>query len=94
MRMRALVRNREGNHEVSLQTNDNVHSLVEVEVDGEFGAEGAPANQVSYRARVEARAGEEVIRDLMHATDRVAEVQNTLRVSTPVTLLQIEAVSV
>jgi uncharacterized OsmC-like protein len=64
---------------------------VEVEVRGEFGAEGEPARQVTYHARVEAAASEEDIRDLMRHTDGVAEIQNTLGAGTPVTLSRIEA---
>ncbi len=61
---------------------------VEVEVGGDFGAEGEPAKNVTYRARVTAYASEEQIRELMWHTDKVAEIQNTLRVQTPVTLSQ------
>lgn len=67
---------------------------VEVEVEGAFGAEGEPAKQVSYRAKVTAQANEEQIRELMIYTDRVAEIQNTLRVETPVVLSSIEVVTV
>jgi organic hydroperoxide reductase OsmC/OhrA len=70
-----------------------VHS-VEVTVEGDFGSPGEPARNVSYRARVAARASEEAIRSLMQQTDQVAEIQNTLRSATPVTLAQIETVSV
>jgi uncharacterized OsmC-like protein len=138
VRIRAHVRNREGDHQVTLQTNGTARFLhippkstgsgssanggellflalatcycndiyreaarrgikvdhVEVEVAGEFAAEGAPATNVSYRARVEARADQAVIRDLMESTDRVAEIQNTLRMSTPVTLTHMDVVSV
>jgi uncharacterized OsmC-like protein len=65
---------------------------VEVDVTGEFGAEGEPARHVTSRARVVARADEAEIRELMQQTDAMAEIQNTLRVATPVTLDQIEAV--
>ena len=64
---------------------------VEVEVDGEFGAEGEPARGVTYRARVAARAPLEEIQLLMRETDRVAEIQNTLRAATEVTLSETEA---
>lgn len=67
---------------------------VEVEVEGQFGAEGEPARAVTYRAKVTAQANEAEIQELMKHTDSVAEVQNTLRVMTPVTLSGIEAVSV
>jgi uncharacterized OsmC-like protein len=59
---------------------------VEVEVEGEFPAEGAPAEHVSYRASVKADADEDAIRDLMRHTDTVAEIQNSLRAGIPVEL--------
>ncbi len=52
---------------------------VEVEVVSEFGAEGEPARAITYRARVAAHASAEAIQDLMQQTDRVAEIQNTVR---------------
>ena len=67
---------------------------VEVEVSGDFGAAGEPATNVSYRAKVSANASEETIHKLMVHTDSVAEIQNTLRIATPVTLSEIEAVSI
>ena len=67
---------------------------VEVEVEGDFGSEGEAARNVTYRAKVVAQVSEEAIRELMHHTDRVAEIQNTLRVETPVRLGLIEAVAV
>jgi organic hydroperoxide reductase OsmC/OhrA len=134
----ARVQNSEGQHQVTLQTNDNIHSLsippkatamgssvnggellflalatcycndlyreaakrnmkveqVEVEVTGEFGAEGEGAKNISYKAKVKARADEADIRDLMRYTNEVAEIQNTLRAGTAVTLGGIEAVGV
>jgi hypothetical protein len=46
-------------------------------------------------ARVQNRAGRHaVIRALMSYTYKVAEIQNTLRAGTPVTLSDIEAVAV
>jgi organic hydroperoxide reductase OsmC/OhrA len=65
---------------------------VDVDVEGQFGAEGEPASEVTYRARVIAHATEAEIQDLMQHTDSLAEIQNTLRVQTPVTLDHIEAV--
>lgn len=67
---------------------------VEVEVEGDFGAEGEPAKNVTYRAKIAAQASEAEIRELMSHTDRVAEIQNTLRVETPITLIAVEAVTV
>jgi organic hydroperoxide reductase OsmC/OhrA len=60
-----------------------VHRVV-VEATGEFGAVGEPARALRYRASVLADANERDIRDLMLHTDRVAEVQNTLRRGLPV----------
>jgi uncharacterized OsmC-like protein len=65
---------------------------VEVEVNGDFGAEGEPAKNVTYRAKVFAQASEEEIHKLMKFTDTVAEIQNTLRIETPVVLSEIEVV--
>jgi organic hydroperoxide reductase OsmC/OhrA len=138
VRIKALVHNSEGRHDVTLTTNDQSHSIsispkpggfgssanggellflalatcycndlyreaakkgipvesVEVEVAGDFGVEGEPATNVTYRAKVKARAPEEEIRALMMATDQVAEIQNTLRIETPVRLSRIEALRV
>ncbi len=138
MKISARVQNSEGQHQVTLRTNDNVHSIaiapkstgfgssanggellflalatcycndvyreaakraiqverVEVEVEGEFGAEGEPAKNLSYRATVTAQAREPEIRDLMMQTDRVAEIQNTLRLAQPIAFSGIAIVSV
>ena len=66
---------------------------VEVEVSGDFGAEGEPASNIAYRATVTAQGSEADIRELMRYTDQVAEIQNTLRVVTPVTLREVEVVT-
>lgn len=65
---------------------------VDVEVEGEFGAEGEPARNVTYHVRVAADASEAQIRALLSHTDRVAEIQNTLRTGVPVTLGNVEVV--
>jgi len=67
---------------------------VEVEVHGDLGAEGEPAKNVTYRAKVMAEAREDVNRDLMRDTNEAAEIQNTVRVETPVLLSQLEAARV
>jgi organic hydroperoxide reductase OsmC/OhrA len=68
-------------------------SGVEVTVEGDFGSEGEPAKNVTYGAKVTALAKESEILDLMKHVDALAEIQNTLRVATPVTLSRTEAVS-
>jgi uncharacterized OsmC-like protein len=67
---------------------------VEVEVQGDFGEPGEPARHVTYRARVAAEASEEAIRQLIQETDKMAEIQNTLRAGTAVELTQVEVVPV
>jgi uncharacterized OsmC-like protein len=59
---------------------------VEVEVDGDFEAERQPASNIVYRVKVDADAGEEELQELIQYVDSIAEIQNTLRVGTPVTL--------
>jgi uncharacterized OsmC-like protein len=59
---------------------------VEVEVEGDFEAEGKPASNLICRAKVHADASAEKIRELMLHTDTVVEIQNTLRFGTPIKL--------
>ena len=138
MKITAKLANSKDNHQVTLQTNDNVHSIVippkaagfgssanggellflalatcycndiyreaakrniqvervEVEVHGDFGAKGEPARKVTYQARVFSQASQEEIREMMEFTDTVAEIQNTLRIETPVVLSRIEVVKI
>ena len=54
-------------------------SAVKVTVTGEFGDEGAPGSNFRYQAQVSADAPPSEIEDLIRHTDRVAEIQNTLR---------------
>ena len=68
---------------------------VEVEVSGEFGdAPGSRAENITYRATVQAEASQQEIEDLMRLTDTVAEIQNTLRQANSVTLQSIRAVPI
>lgn len=138
MKISARLENSKDNHQVTLQTNDNVHSIsippkptgygssanggellflalascycndiyreaakrnikverLEVNVEGDFGAEGEHAKNVVYRAKVFAQASEDEIGALMKFTDTVAEIQNTLRNGTSVVLADIEAVKI
>lgn len=59
---------------------------VEVEVEGDFEAEGKPASNIVYRTKIIADASEEKLHELMLHVDSVAEIQNTLRVGTQVKL--------
>lgn len=65
---------------------------IEVEVEGDFGAAGEPARNVTYKAKVHAKGTKEEIRALMEHTDTVAEIQNTLRLGADVKLSGIEVV--
>jgi uncharacterized OsmC-like protein len=59
---------------------------VEVEVDGDFEAERQPASNIVYRVKVNADAGEDKLQELIQYVDSTAEIQNTLRIGTPITL--------
>jgi uncharacterized OsmC-like protein len=61
---------------------------VEVEVTGEFGAEGEPGFNFQYKAKVDSSASQAEIDALIAHTDRVAEIQNTLRKGLNITLTQ------
>ena len=137
MKIIARVDNSEGQHLVTLTTNDHTHSIiipakssgfgssanggellflalatcycndiyreaakrnikvekVEVEVNGDFGSDGESAQNVAYSAKVHANGTEDEIRALMEYTDTVAEIQNTLRALTPVTLKNMEVIT-
>lgn len=67
---------------------------VEVQVNGEFGADGESAQNVTYDAVVTANASKEAIEQLMRDTDCIAEIHGSLRIETPVRLGKIEARSV
>jgi uncharacterized OsmC-like protein len=61
---------------------------VEVIVSGEFGGEGEAGFNIYYETKVDSDATDEEISDLIAYVDKVAEVHNTLRVGTPVTLIE------
>jgi organic hydroperoxide reductase OsmC/OhrA len=65
---------------------------VEVEVQGDFPAEGEPASVIEYAVKLRSAAPEAQIRKLIAATDRVAEIQNTVRGGVPVTLTRAEVI--
>ena len=62
-----------------------VHEL-EVEVNGEFGGRGDPAKNVSFDVKISADASDDKIKKLLHLTDTVAEIQNTMRIAVPIKL--------
>ncbi len=59
---------------------------IEVEASAEFAGTGLAASDVRYHARIESSASPEQVMRLLHETDAVAEVHNTLRRGVPVTL--------
>jgi organic hydroperoxide reductase OsmC/OhrA len=67
---------------------------VEVLVTGEFGEVGEPARNIAYRVKVAAQANEGEIRKLIEDTDRLTEIQNTLRKGMEVRLVEITTESV
>ncbi|OGO09623.1 MAG: hypothetical protein A2Y61_02960 [Chloroflexi bacterium RBG_13_60_13] len=66
-------------------------SHVDVECSAEFPAEGEPAKDITYAAKITANASEQRIRELAAPADRLAEIQNTVRSAIPVVLTQVEA---
>ena len=67
---------------------------IEVEVAGEFGAEGEPASNIFYNVKITSNASKEKIKELIERTDKAAEIQNTLRQSNTVALKNIEIIDV
>ena len=59
---------------------------VEVEAVADFPGPGLAATNIRYRARVVSNAPPDQIQALLHRTDAVAEVHNTLRAGVPVEL--------
>ncbi|WP_338771312.1 OsmC family protein [Massilia sp. METH4] len=60
---------------------------VEVEAVAEFPGPGLAATGICYRAKVSSSAAPERIAELLHRTDAVAEVHNTVRAGVAVELL-------
>ena len=52
---------------------------VSVEASGEFGQAGEPGFNITYQAKVEGEAADAELQKLLEHTDRMAEIQNTLR---------------
>ncbi len=68
-------------------------SSVQVKVSADWGGEPVRAQNVSFSVRIEAKAAEEEIRDLIQHTDRVAEIPNSLRFGTEVKIVESVAIS-
>ncbi len=68
-------------------------TAVEVTVEGDFGGAGEPARNITYSAKVTGKGSAAELEALMHHTDTVAEIQNTLRVGAPIELEKIEVES-
>lgn len=59
---------------------------VEVAVSADFPGVGLSAENIHYSARIRSDAAQDRIFELLAVTDKVAEVHNTIRAGTPVTL--------
>lgn len=66
--------------------NIRVNNL-EIEVSAGFDIEGEPLNNIEYKVKLDAEAGDDEIRDLLIHTDKVSEVHNTIRAGTDVKLI-------
>lgn len=67
---------------------------VSVEVEGDWGGEPVRAQHVNVHVRVEAKASQQEILDLVKHTDQVAEIHNSLRMGTEITLAKVEVIPV
>ncbi len=53
-------------------------------------AEGQPAKDITYTARITGKASEQQLRDLAAQADRVAKIQNTVRSAIPVVITHVD----
>jgi putative redox protein len=67
---------------------------VAVEIQGDWGGDPIRAQNKTYSVTVEARAPNAEIQELIAHTDRVAEIHNSLRIGTDVTLVNGRTISV
>lgn len=67
---------------------------VDIECEADFPAAGAPGRNIKYTAKITARAPEDKIRELAVRTDRMAEIQNTVRNAIPVALGRVDTQTV
>jgi uncharacterized OsmC-like protein len=66
--------------------------VVDVAAAAVFPAEGAPAERLEYHVTISGEAEDSVLRDLVRATDAVAEIHNTVRAAIPIELRGINVV--
>jgi uncharacterized OsmC-like protein len=67
---------------------------VQVAVEADWGGDPIRAQNVSFSVKVEAAAPSEAIAELIKDTDVVAEIPNSLRLGTQVSLVKFEAIPV
>ncbi|MFL5589209.1 MAG: OsmC family protein [Ktedonobacteraceae bacterium] len=67
---------------------------VHVDVEADWGGEPVRAQNVTLATRIEAEASEGEILALIEDTDRLAEIPNSLRLGTPVTLIGAQAIAI
>ncbi|MBS0319754.1 MAG: OsmC family protein [Proteobacteria bacterium] len=70
-----------------------VVDAVEVEASADFPGVGLAATNIRYNAFVSSPAPTELVRELLNATDAVAEIHNTIRAGVPVTLEAVGALA-
>ena len=63
---------------------------VSITVDGDFPKRGEPSTPITVDLEVEGDAPEEGLRELVDLVDRIAEIPNSIRGTTPVTLGQVQ----
>jgi uncharacterized OsmC-like protein len=66
---------------------------VSVDVDGDFPGRGAPSTPIEVALRVTGDASEAELAALIDEVDRIAEIPNSIRGTTPVTIVTRELIS-
>lgn len=68
-------------------------SHVAIDVDGDFPARGAPSSPIEVSLTVAGNASENELAALVDEVDRIAEIPNSIRGTTPVTIVARELVT-
>ena len=63
-------------------------SSVKVSVDGDFPARGKPSTPIEVSLVVAGAAPEQELSELVDEVDRIAEIPNSIRATTPVTIVE------